>query len=61
MEHPLLVMQGSRSGERVHPVRNDFGSLIRREIGECMAQSQPNFKHICHAGLAQIAQEHQTR
>ena len=51
----------SCSGERVHPVRKDFSRLIRREIGECMAQFQPNFEHICYAALAQFAQEHQAR
>jgi hypothetical protein len=54
-------MHGSRSGEGAHPVRNDFGSLIRREIGEGMAQFQPKFDYICHAALAQFAQEHQAR
>ena len=52
------LMHGSRSGEGAHPVRNYFGSLIRREIGEGMAQFQPNFDYICHAALAQFAQEH---
>jgi len=55
------IRHWSCSGERVHPIRDDFGSLIRREIGECMAQFQPNFEHICHAALAQFAQEHQAR
>ena len=48
----------SCSGESMHPVDKDFGSLIRREFGESMAQFQPNFEHICHAALTQVAQEH---
>ena len=59
----LPKVGGPRScrGERVHPVRKDFGGLIRRKIGECMAQFQPNFEHVCHAAFAQFAQEHQAR
>lgn len=60
---PLPKVAGPLScrGERVHPVCKDFGGLIRRKIGECMAQFQPNFKHVCHAALAHFAQEHQAR
>ena len=58
---PLPGSHWSCSCERLHPVRKDFGSLIRREIRECMAQFQPNFEHICHPALAQFAQEHQAR
>jgi hypothetical protein len=61
-DHPFKVGDSwSCRGERMHPVRKDFGGLIRRKIGECMAQFQPNFEHVCHAALAQFAQEHQAR
>jgi len=51
----------SCSRERTHPIGNDFAGLIRRQIGERMAQFQPNFEHICDSTLAQLAQEHQAR
>ncbi len=45
----------------MHPVRKDVGRLIRRKIGECIAQFEPNFDYIGHAAFAQCAQEHQAR
>jgi hypothetical protein len=51
----------SRRREGMHPVRQDFASLSRREVGECMAQFKANFEHISYAALAQIAQKHKAR
>jgi hypothetical protein len=51
----------SCTGERVHPVRKNFSGLFGREIRECVTQFQPNFRHICHTGLAHTAEEQQAR